>query len=86
MVLRQRYRAEPPACDACPLRAQCLQVEGTARTLSRDQYDDHCEVLRQRMATEKSSTGKSSTGKSSTQRTRRQTEGKRPMALTLAAR
>lgn len=75
-VVRQRYRAEPSACESCPLRAKCLQGEGTARTLSRDQYDDHREVLRQRMSAEKSSTEKSST-----QLARRQSEGERPFAV-----
>ena len=70
-VERQRYRAEVMACESCPLRAKCLQGEGTQRTLSRDQYDTHREALRQRLLSETSSA----------QRTRRQSEGERPFAV-----
>ena len=68
---RQRYRADASVCATCPLRAQCLQNEGTSRTLSRDQYDDHREVLRERMSAETSSE----------KLTERQTEGERPFAV-----
>jgi transposase len=70
-VERQRYSADASACESCPLRAKCLKGEGTQRSLSRDQYDEHREALRQRMSAETSSE----------QMTRRQSEGERPFAV-----
>lgn len=71
LLIRQRYRSAAAACESCPLRAKCLQAEGTQRTLSHDQYEEHREALRQRMADESSSD----------QLTRRQSEGERPFAV-----
>lgn len=70
-VERQRDRANASDCEACPLRAKCVQGDGTQRTLSRDQYDTHREALRERMLSETSST----------QLARRQSEGERPFAV-----
>lgn len=70
-VERQRYRSEASVCASCPLRAKCLQAEATQRTLSRDQYDEHRDTLRQRM-----------TEAGSAERLReRQSEGERPFAV-----
>lgn len=70
-LVRQRYRSAASACEACPLRAKCLQAQGTQRTLTHDQYEEHRQALRQRMTAESSTA----------QRTRRQTEGERPFAV-----
>ena len=70
-LVRQRYRSEAAACAACPLRAKCLRTNGTQRTLTHDQYEEHRRALRERMAAEASSA----------QMTRRQSEGERPFAV-----
>ena len=70
-LVRQRYRSEASACEACPLRAKCLRGKGTQRTLTHDQYEEHRRALRERMTAETSSA----------QRTRRQSEGERPFAV-----
>jgi hypothetical protein len=70
-IVRQRYRSDASMCEACPLRAKCLQAEGTQRTLTHDQYEEHRQALRQRMTAETSSA----------QMTRRQSEGERPFAV-----
>jgi transposase len=70
-VIRQRYRAEATACESCPLRDKCLQAQGTQRTLSHDQYEEHRNALRERLTAESSSD----------QLTRRQSEGERPFAV-----
>ena len=70
-LVRQRYRAEASACEACPLRAKCLRGKGTQRTLTHDQYEEHRRALRERLTTEASAA----------QRTRRQSEGERPFAV-----
>ena len=70
-VIRQRYRSAAPVCETCPLRDKCLQAQGTQRTLSHDQYEEHRDALRQRLTAESSSD----------QLTRRQSEGERPFAV-----
>ena len=71
LVKRQRYRSEASVCAACPLRAKCLQATATERTLSRDQYEEHREALRERMTHDSSKARKS----------QRQAEGERPFAV-----
>ena len=70
-IVRQRYRSEASVCEACPLRAKCLQAEGTQRTLTHDHYEEHLQALRQCMTAETSSA----------QLTRRQSAGERPFAV-----
>ena len=70
-LVRQRYRSAASACEACPLRAQCLKAQATRRTLTHDQYEEHRQALRERMKADSSTA----------QRTRRQTEGERPFAV-----
>ena len=70
-LIRQRYRAEASACEACPLRAKCLRGKATRRTLTHDQFEPHRRALRERMTTDASAA----------QRTRRQSEGERPFAV-----
>ena len=70
-LVRQRYRSEVSVCEACPLRTKCLRTNGTQRTLTHDQYEEHRRALRERMTAETSSA----------QMTRRQSEGERPFAV-----
>lgn len=70
-LVRQRYRSEAAVCEACPLRAKCLHANGTQRTLTHDQYEEHRRALRERMTAETSAA----------QMTRRQSEGERPFAV-----
>jgi transposase len=47
----QMYRGEQQSCAACPKRAQCTPGKG-ARTISRSEYEEHVEALRERMKSE----------------------------------
>jgi transposase len=44
----QMYRGEPATCAACPVRSKCTPGKG-ARTISRSEYEEHLEALRERM-------------------------------------
>jgi len=48
----QMYRGEQQSCAACPKRSQCTPGKG-ARTISRSEYEEHVEALRERMKSEK---------------------------------
>jgi hypothetical protein len=47
----QMYRGEQQSCAACPKRAKCTPGKG-ARTISRSEYEEHVEALRERMKSE----------------------------------
>jgi transposase len=46
----QRYRCPPVHCAACPLQQQCAKNPQTGRTVSRSEYEEEVEALRQRLA------------------------------------
>ena len=68
---RERYESDPVKCAACLLKAKCFKGDGEKRSLSRDQFDEHRDALRERM-TEPDSQEKQQV---------RQSEGERPFAV-----
>jgi transposase len=45
----RRYRCPPEQCLACPLQRACAQNPAAGRTVSRSEYEEEVEALRQRM-------------------------------------
>jgi transposase len=48
---RTQYRCPPEHCSACPQRQACTRRPEAGRTVSRHEYEEEIERLRQRMAT-----------------------------------
>ena len=49
--IRHRYKADAAVCASCPLAARCLQKQGTARQVHREQHEEHRERHAKKMAT-----------------------------------
>ena len=49
-AIRRQY-GHPSACAWCERAAKCCKDPAKGRVISRDQYEDHCRRLRERMAT-----------------------------------
>ena len=48
-LVLQRYRCPPVPCTSCPLRQKCAHHPETGRTVTRSEYEEEVEQLRQRM-------------------------------------
>lgn len=51
-IERRRYESESAVCEACPLKAVCIQAGSSVRQISRDQFEPHRETLARRMASD----------------------------------
>lgn len=45
------YQADPSDCAACPLKLQCVRGQSGARTVRRQEHEEHIEALKERMKT-----------------------------------
>ena len=45
------YQADPADCAACPLKAQCVRGQSGARTVRRQEHEEHIDELKERMKT-----------------------------------
>src|SRR5262249_39164686 len=43
------YQADPSDCAGCPLKARCVRGQSGARTVRRQEHEEHVEELKERM-------------------------------------